>query len=93
MYTPAFVAGFMAYRSCISTWLAKSSTCPTDRQPLRPSLLKPPHRIVASMLSRLRLRCPHHHKGCTVILTPDTVDQHEVSSKKTDRYALNESLL
>ena len=59
---------------CIEEWLSRDRTCPNDRAPLSLHDLRPAHRLLRGMVSRLRLVCPHD--GCATVLTLERFEEH-----------------
>lgn len=63
-------------RSCITTWLSRSQTCPIDRSQLAITDLKPAPRVIDKMISSLQVRCRFHLFGCNKTPSSESLSQH-----------------
>ncbi|XP_072459629.1 RING finger protein 151-like isoform X4 [Notamacropus eugenii] len=63
--------------SCIHGWLEYHRNCPEDRQALSKSMLRPLYRYMRNDLNRLQLHCRNGERGCKMICSLESVEQHE----------------
>ncbi|XP_020824226.1 RING finger protein 151-like isoform X2 [Phascolarctos cinereus] len=63
--------------SCIHGWLVYHSNCPEDRQTLNMSMLRPLYRYMRNDLNRLQLHCRNGERGCEMVCSLESVEQHE----------------
>ncbi|KAI1294943.1 E3 ubiquitin-protein ligase NRDP1 [Halotydeus destructor] len=61
-------------RNCVTRWIKTERNCPVCRKPCS-KLCKPPV-IIKNLLGRMKIRCEHEDKGCTEIMTLDSLRHH-----------------
>jgi len=68
---------WMGFKACIEDWLTRDNSCPVDRKNLTPELLRPPPRIVRSVLARIEIRCSFLSRGCNNCEKYEVIKEHE----------------
>eukprot|EP00899_Mesostigma_viride_P002560 jgi/Mesvir1/12304/Mv00505-RA.1 len=65
-------------RECLDNWFSKSKskTCPTCRQPLKPSRITPTHRFIKNRLDELEVTCDNAPRGCQAVVALGTLKNH-----------------
>ena len=64
-------------RSCLTTWLAKTPTCPSDNEGLNGAEPQPAPRIIRTLLENLTIRCGT--RNCSAAVSVGELKKHEGS--------------
>lgn len=62
--------------NCINYWLDRHETCPIDRCPLRPCMMKKAPRAIRNLINKLRINCKFVQDGCKVYVSLENYHLH-----------------